>query len=73
MALWLRALAALVEDLELIPSTHMVAHNCLQLQLWGIRRQHTDTRAGKTNAHKIKTNQSLNQTKLGWGLNLCLP
>jgi hypothetical protein len=29
MAEWLRALAALPEDLGLIPSTHMVAYNCL--------------------------------------------
>ena len=28
----LRALAALAEDLDLIPSTHMVVHNHLQLQ-----------------------------------------
>jgi hypothetical protein len=29
MAQQLRALAALPEDLGLIPSTHIVAHNCL--------------------------------------------
>jgi hypothetical protein len=34
MAQCLRALAALPEDLGSIPSTHMAAHNCLQLQSW---------------------------------------
>jgi hypothetical protein len=29
MAQWSRALAALAEDLGLVPSTHMMAHNCL--------------------------------------------
>jgi hypothetical protein len=29
MALHLRALAALAEDPDLIPSTHVTAHNCL--------------------------------------------
>jgi hypothetical protein len=33
---WLRADVALVEDPGLIPSTHMVAHNCLELQFQGI-------------------------------------
>jgi hypothetical protein len=33
MAKWLETLAAaLSEDLGFIPSTHMAAHNCLQLQ-----------------------------------------
>jgi hypothetical protein len=32
MAQWLRALALLPEDSGLIPSTHMMAHNHLQLQ-----------------------------------------
>jgi hypothetical protein len=31
-ALWLRALAVLLEDLGSIPSTHIEMHNCLQLQ-----------------------------------------
>jgi hypothetical protein len=31
MAQWLRALAALSEDLDSIPSSHMAAHNCLLL------------------------------------------
>ena len=29
MAQWLRALVAFTEDLELSPSTHIVAHSCL--------------------------------------------
>jgi hypothetical protein len=29
MAPWLKALAAPTEDLGFIPSTYMVAHNCL--------------------------------------------
>jgi hypothetical protein len=33
----LRALAALSEDLEKIPSTHMMANNHLQLQFQGIQ------------------------------------
>ena len=33
MAQWLRALAALPEDLGSTPSNHMVAHNCLSLDL----------------------------------------
>jgi hypothetical protein len=32
MAQWLRALAALAEDLGSIPSNHMVAHNHFQFQ-----------------------------------------
>jgi hypothetical protein len=36
MAQRLKALAALPEDPGSIPSTHMVAHNCLQLQFQGI-------------------------------------
>ena len=34
---WLRALAALPEDPGLIPSTHITAHNFLQLQVWEIQ------------------------------------
>jgi hypothetical protein len=34
-AQWLRALAALPEDLGSIPSTHTAAHNCLELQFQG--------------------------------------
>lgn len=37
MAQWLRALAALLEDSSSIPSTHVTAHNCLQLQSQGIQ------------------------------------
>ena len=33
-----RALPSPVEDLGLVPSTHMAAHNCLGLQFPGIRR-----------------------------------
>jgi hypothetical protein len=33
MTQWLRALLILAEDLGLFPSTYMVAHNCLYLQL----------------------------------------
>jgi hypothetical protein len=33
---WLRTLAALGEDLGLIPSTQMAVHKNLQLQLWEI-------------------------------------
>lgn len=36
MAQPLRALATLPEDLGSIPSTHITAHNCLQLQSHGI-------------------------------------
>lgn len=36
MAQQLRAVSALPEDLGLIPSTYIVAHNCLQLQFWDI-------------------------------------
>lgn len=32
---WLTALAVLAEDPGSMPSTHMVALNCLQLQMWG--------------------------------------
>ena len=32
MALWLRALAALLKVQGSIPSTHMAAHSCLKLQ-----------------------------------------
>lgn len=33
MALWLRALADLTEDLGLVLSTYMVTHNCLRTEL----------------------------------------
>ena len=35
MAQWFKALATLAEDLSLIPSIHMVAHNHLQLPIPG--------------------------------------
>lgn len=34
-------MAALPEDPNSIPSTHTVAHNCLQLHLQGIMHMHT--------------------------------
>ena len=37
MAQWMRALAALLKDRGWIPSTHMVAHNCLKPQFQGIK------------------------------------
>lgn len=37
MTCWLRASAALAEDLGAVPSTHMVAHSLSQLQLQGIQ------------------------------------
>jgi hypothetical protein len=37
MAQWLRTLAALTEDLGLVPSAHMVVYNHLKLQFQGIR------------------------------------
>lgn len=37
MAQWLRALAALEEDLGLVPSTHMLVFNHLKLQFHGIQ------------------------------------
>jgi hypothetical protein len=36
MSQWLRVLAALPEDPGSIPSTHMIAHNCVYLQFQGI-------------------------------------
>lgn len=37
MAPWLRVLASVGEDLDSVASTHVAAHNCLQLQFRGIR------------------------------------
>jgi hypothetical protein len=36
MAQWLRAPAALLGDPDLIPSAHMAAYNCLELQFQGL-------------------------------------
>lgn len=37
MAPWLRALVTVREELDSVASTHVAAHNCLQLQFRGIR------------------------------------
>ena len=46
-----RALAALPEDLDSIPNTHMAVHNCLSLQFSRIQHPHTDMHADKTPTH----------------------
>jgi hypothetical protein len=60
MVRWLGALAALEENLHLIPSFHMAPYNCLELQFQGVcvalfwpqqtldMYMDTDTHAGKT-------------------------
>jgi hypothetical protein len=53
MAQWLGALAALPEDLSSVPSTHMTAHNHLQLQFQGIQHPYSDKHAGKSQ-HTVK-------------------
>ena len=62
-----RALAVLREDLDLIPSTHMVAHNCLYFQFQGIQLPllvsmgtiDTWYMPAKVNTHKVKIKQTL--------------
>lgn len=59
MAQQWRTLAILPEDLDLIPSTHRVVHNCLHLQFEGIQSpllatsgtSHTNIYTGKTPIH----------------------
>lgn len=69
ISLWLRALAALSGDWGLIPSTHMVTHNSLSYQFWGIRcllliyvrnrhrcDAHKFIQAKQTHTHTLKLN-----------------
>jgi hypothetical protein len=50
-ARWLRALDGLPKSQGSIPSTHMVAHTCLQLQFLGIQYLQTDIYADKVLIH----------------------
>jgi hypothetical protein len=62
MAQWLRALAALLEILSSIPSTHLVAHNFL-LRWFQATSVDTDTHTGKTLVHH---KQKLHQVTRAW-------
>jgi hypothetical protein len=50
----LRTLSALLEDPDLIPSTHKAVYTCLLLQFQGIRYPHRYTCRQNTNVHKNK-------------------
>ena len=54
MAQWLRALAALVDTLDSIPSTHMTAYNPLYLQFQGETR-HSFGLFGVLHTHGTQT------------------
>jgi hypothetical protein len=54
MAQWLGALLALVEDLGLIPSTHMAIYNCITPVQEDLIPSHRHTCRQNTNAHRNK-------------------
>jgi hypothetical protein len=66
MAQWLRALVARLDGAFSIPSTHMAAHNCLELSQ-NCRFCGSDTLAyvGKnTNTHKIQKRKKQRKVKI---------
>ena len=65
MAQQLRALVALPEDLDSIPSTHMAAHNSVAPEPGDLTPSHRHTHKQNTNAIK---NKSLKKKK-----NSCIP
>ena len=55
MVPWLRLLAALAEDSDLLPSTCIAAHNCPTHVLGDPTPSHRSTSRQNTNAHNIKS------------------
>lgn len=51
MVQWLTTLAALPEDSDSIPNTHIVAHNCRKLQYHSNSEGTRHTYAGQTYMH----------------------
>ena len=52
MVQWLRALTALPENRESLPSTYMVAHSCLELQHWRASAPSVPLQTLGTHTHK---------------------